>query len=141
MNIEPLLPTIYGVAISLTAMLLLVSTFYALNYFRLQGKNKTLQWLAELSYGYAEKNFHQYLSGEDKVSDAKFKAACSFLATQAKKYGINVSTETIVSAVQWAYQRLEGIPKIQGTIINTQLTGAEELVDKVVQQKIDDNVR
>lgn len=133
--IQQNLPEIIGYTIFLVAVLFVVGVFAGLSYIKKQNKNKTLQWLAELAYSKAERAGQTYLSGENDVGSAKFREAVDMLTKWAAEYNIKVNPEILANSVQWAYQRMEGIPKMQGTTPKQIEESTKKAFNEVVQSE------
>lgn len=136
--IEQYLSEIIGTAAALVAFVLIIGIFYGLNYLRTQKTNKTIQWFAELAYSQAERAGKTYLSNREDKSTAKFEEAVQTLTDMLKTKGVKVDPKIIVNAVQWAWQKFEGIPKQQGStaVINTELVGAERVIQEAAQKEL-----
>lgn len=133
---EQYTPTLISAGIGLLIIVALAALLYGIKYLRTQSKNKTIQWLAELAYSKAERAGETYLSGKDDKGTAKFEEAVQALTDMLAARRIKVDPAIIVNSVQWAWQRLEGTPKAQGTIIKADVTATSEQMETAAEQAI-----
>lgn len=133
---EQYTPTLLSAGIGLLIVVVIIALLYGIKYLRTQSKNKTIQWLAELAYSKAERAGETYLSGKDDKGTAKFEEAVQALTDMLAARRIKVDPAIIVNAVQWAWQRLEGTPKAQGTIIKAEVNATSDQMKQAAQEAI-----
>ncbi len=118
--------------------------FYGLNYLRTKSKNSKVAWFAEQAYAFAEKWGKENLSGNDgqtgrdSKGDLKARKAYEVMSYLLSKAKINLTSEQIKYVVELAYHKLEKIPRQQGStaVINTELVGAEKMLQEAAQKEI-----
>ncbi len=116
----------------LAALALITGVFYFVDYLRKQKRFKALAQGADWAYGYAERWGQEYLSGKSDVGNQKFKKALSFLENFASKYGIKVKAEVLEAAIQLAWQKHEGVAKLQSD---------KAKVEAYVQKALDETIK